>query len=232
MRRSLEIAAKDPAVDGMLVIMTPQGMTNPALIAEKLKPYAKRTGKPVLASWMGGAEVAAGEQILNRAGIPTFPFPDTAVRAFNYMWRYTYNLKGLYETPSLPQRCGCATLQRGNAEQHHADVRESQAARSSPSLSPSSCWRLRHSRPSRRASRPPKKKPSKAAAEIGYPVVVKLHSQTITHKTDVGGVQLNLPTQKRCGGRSSRFRQSVAEKAGAEHFHGVTVQPMVKLRRL
>ncbi len=59
----------------MLVVLTPQDMTNPTQIAEKLKPYAKGCGKPVLASWMGGAEVAAGEQILNQAGIPTFQFP-------------------------------------------------------------------------------------------------------------------------------------------------------------
>ena len=50
---------------------------------------------------MGGAEAAQGEAILNRAGIPTFPFPDTAVRAFHYMWKYSYNLRGLYETPAL-----------------------------------------------------------------------------------------------------------------------------------
>ena len=49
----------------------------------------KLDGKPVLASWMGGADVAAGEEILNRAGIPTFPYPDTAARVFNYMWRYS-----------------------------------------------------------------------------------------------------------------------------------------------
>ena len=52
---------------------------------------------------MGGADVAAGEAILNRARIPTFQYPDTAARAFNYMWRCAYNLKGLYETPSLPE---------------------------------------------------------------------------------------------------------------------------------
>jgi acetyltransferase len=112
--KSLEIAAKDPSIDGMLVILTPQDMTNPTQIAEKLKPYAKGFGKPVLASWMGGAEVAAGEQILNQAGIPTFQFPDSAVRAFNYMWRYSYNLKGLYETPALPQHAE-ADVQRGKA---------------------------------------------------------------------------------------------------------------------
>ncbi len=50
---------------------------------------------------MGGTEVATGEEILNQAGIPTFAFPDTAARMFNYMWKYSYNLRGLYETPTL-----------------------------------------------------------------------------------------------------------------------------------
>src|SRR5512142_2455364 len=85
----------------MLVILTPQSMTVPTKTAEQLRPYAKIDGKPVIASWMGGTEVAAGEEILNDIGIPTFPFPDTAARAFNYMWQYSYNLRGLYETPSL-----------------------------------------------------------------------------------------------------------------------------------
>src|SRR5215471_513729 len=102
-KKALEIAAKDPHSDGMLVILTPQAMTDPTRIAEQLKPLAKQEGKPVIASWMGGVDVAAGEEILNRANIPTFPYPDTAARAFNYMWRYSYNLKGLYETPSMPE---------------------------------------------------------------------------------------------------------------------------------
>src|SRR5512142_179228 len=86
----------------MLVILTPQSMTVPTKTAEQLRPYAKIDGKPVIASWMGGTEVAAGEEILNRAGIPTFSYPDTAAKAFVYMWRNSYNLKGLYETPVAP----------------------------------------------------------------------------------------------------------------------------------
>jgi acetyltransferase len=101
--KALEIAAKDPNSDGMLVILTPQAMTDPTQIAEELKPLAKQEGKPLLASWMGGVDVAAGEAILNRANIPTFPYPDTAARAFNYMWQYSYNLRGLYETPALAE---------------------------------------------------------------------------------------------------------------------------------
>ena len=101
--RALEIAANDPDSDGLLVVLAPQGMTDPAAIAEGLKPYAKSSGKPVLTSWMGGASIASAVTTLNAAGIPTFPYPDTAARAFTYMWRYTYNLRGLYETPSLAE---------------------------------------------------------------------------------------------------------------------------------
>ena len=99
--KTLEVVAKDPNSDGLLVILTPQAMTNPTQTAEKLKAYSQ-LGKPVITSWMGGAEIAAATQILNQANIPTYSYPDTAVRLFNYMWQYTYNLRGIYETPSLP----------------------------------------------------------------------------------------------------------------------------------
>ena len=101
--KALEIASKDPNSDGLLVVLAPQGMTDAAAVAEGLKPYAKSSGKPILTSWMGGTSVAPGVQILNTAGIPTFSYPDTAARAFTYMWRYSDNLRGLYETPALAE---------------------------------------------------------------------------------------------------------------------------------
>ena len=89
--KALEIAAKDPNSDGLLVILTPQAMTDPTQIAEQLKPYAQMSNKPILASWMGGADVATGEKILNSQGIPTYAYPDTAARVFSYMWKSSYN---------------------------------------------------------------------------------------------------------------------------------------------
>src|SRR6516165_11948958 len=79
-KRTVEIAIRDPQSDGLLVILAPQGMTDPARVAERLKPYARGYGKPVLASWMGGKTVAAGIEALNAAGIPTYSYPDTAAR--------------------------------------------------------------------------------------------------------------------------------------------------------
>ena len=225
--KSLEIAAKDPNIDGMLVVLTPQDMTNPTQIAEKLKPYAKGLNKPVLASWMGGAEVAAGEQILNQAGIPTFQFPDSAVRAFNYMWRYSYNLKGLYETPSLPQHEE-AEVQRGKAAHIIQEARSS--GRTILTEYESKQLLTAYGIPTvdtRIAIT--EAEALQAAEEIGYPVVLKLYSFTITHKTDVGGVQLNLRDASAVKTAFQTIRQSVTEKMGAEHVQGVTVQPMVKL---
>ena len=88
----------------------------PAEVADKLKPYATGSGKPLLASWMGGASVAAADSILNGSGIPTFSYPDTAARAFTYMWRYSDNLRTLYETPSLTEGPGPSEKARENVQ--------------------------------------------------------------------------------------------------------------------
>src|SRR5690606_12494499 len=108
--KALSIAEADEQSDGLLVILTPQDMTDPTQTAEHLAPLTRAHGKPVLASWMGGASIAAGEEILNRAGIPTFPYPDAAAQVFNYLGQFSHNLNALYETPML----------RGAAEGAHA----------------------------------------------------------------------------------------------------------------
>ena len=110
----METVAADTSNDGLLAILCPQGMSHPTLTAERLIPFAKGLGKPVLACWMGGAEMTAGIELMNRAGIPTFPYPDTAARIFYYMWRYSYLLRGLYETPVLPH--GAEGPDRARAE--------------------------------------------------------------------------------------------------------------------
>ncbi|MGE5647336.1 MAG: bifunctional acetate--CoA ligase family protein/GNAT family N-acetyltransferase [Acidobacteriota bacterium] len=225
--KALEIVAKDPNADGMLVILTPQSMTDPTKTAEQLKPYAKIEGKPVIASWMGGTEVAAGEEILNRAGIPTFPYPDTAARAFVYMWRNSYNLKGLYETPMA------AASEEAEADRKKADA-IIQAVRKSGRtiLTEFESKQLLATYGIPTVETHIAEDADKAAAlakKIGFPVVLKLYSETITHKTDVGGVVLNLRTEQAVREAFLGIQKSVAEKVGAQHFQGVTVQPMVKL---
>jgi acetyltransferase len=226
--RALEIAARDPNSDGLLVILAPQGMTDPSQIAERLKPYAKEYGKPVIASWMGGNSVAAGEAALNAAGIPTFSYPDTAARAFTYMWRYTYNLRGLYETPTLTERSEPGSKCRTEAEQIIQDARshgrilltevESKQILSLYGI-PTVETRIAAS----------EDEAVRLASEFGFPVVLKVFSQTITHKTDVGGVKLNLQDEAAVRSAYRAIKSSLTEKAGLDQFSGVTVQPMAKL---
>lgn len=231
--RALEIAANDPNSDGMLVILTPQAMTDPTQTAEMLAPYARKLGKPVLASWMGGAEVEAGTKILNHADIPTFDYPDTAARMFDYMANYAGILRRLYETPVLEvgQNGGpdserarsiiAAVRASGRTLLTEYESKQMLAAYGIPIVST-------HIAQSEEEA-------AHSAGKLGYPVVLKLHSETVTHKTDVGGVQLNLQNEWDVREAYRRIQDSVVEKAGefAEdgqpNFLGVTVQPMVKM---
>lgn len=227
--KALELAASDPKADGILVILTPQDMTDPTLIAQALSKHAKIDGKPVIASWMGGPDVEAGEAILNRAGIPTFSYPDAAAQAFIYMWRNTYALKALYETPAFDsddsfdavaaRRIATELIETArNQGRTILDEYESKQLLSAYGI-PTVKTIIASS----------ETEAEKAAQQVGYPCVLKLYSKTITHKTDVGGVKLNLHNAQEVQAAFSAIKNSTREKAGAEHFQGVTVQPMIKL---
>jgi acetyltransferase len=226
--KAVDTVLKDPAGDALLAIIAPQGLADPTATATEMTKYAHTTtGKPVLASWMGGDGVAEGTAILNTAGIPTFSYPDTAARAFTYMWRYTYNLRGLYETPAMIEGPEPAIDARKKVTEFVQQVRtsgrtllnqfEAQQVLASYGI-PVVETRVVASEDEAVAT----------ASVIGYPVVLKLLSNTIAHKTDVDGVRLSLENEDQVRGAFRSIRASVAEKAGAEHFLGVAVQPMVR----
>ncbi len=224
--RALQVVAGDSQVDAVLAILTPQAMTNPTETARGLVGAASHSQKPILASWMGGPLVREGIDILNQAGIPTAPTPNDAVSAFMNLVRYARNLDLLYEMPrdvplafesdrrQLRERLsrlfntGRDILSEGDAKAFLtaygipvAEVREGLGAEEVASL----------------------------ARSIGFPVVLKIVSPQITHKTDVGGVALNLMNE-------DQVRKAYAEMiAGVERvrpdaeIHGVSVQSMVNL---
>lgn len=222
---AVRVTLDDPASDGLLVVLTPQDMTDPTLTAERLRDAVAASGttKPVLASWMGGASVRAGIEILSRADIPNFGFPDTAARTFCAMWRHSDDLAALYETPEpssgddADPEAARAILDatRGGLLDEHASKRLL-AAYGIPTVE------TRIARDEHDAVA--------AAQAIGFPVVVKLWSSTVTHKTDVGGVKLDLGSAEAVASAFRDVRDSVAAKMGPEHFGGVTVQPMIARR--
>ncbi len=224
--KATQIIANDDNYDGLLVVLTPQAMTNPTRTAEELTKVELPRGKPLLTSWMGGGEVAAGRELLRSSSIPSFAYPDDAARVFALMSRHGDQLSLLYETPEAvdgvtdatgPSHEANALLDRIRAERRTLlNERESKdllALYGIPTV------------PTREAATP-----DEAVAEaerLGYPVVVKLRSDTITHKTDVGGVKLDLPDADAVRRAYAEIQESVTTLAGPEHFQGVTVQPFV-----
>ncbi|HEY9889950.1 MAG TPA: GNAT family N-acetyltransferase, partial [Candidatus Obscuribacterales bacterium] len=206
----------------------PQAMTDPTETAEKLKKCTQGADKPVLASWMGGAEVTNGETILNRASIATYRYPDAAARLFNLMWQYSYNLRGIYETPSLLPESEFGTTDRTQVE---AMIQTAQAEQRTLLTELESKQILKaYGIPTVESRAATTVAAAIAHAEdLGYPVVMKLVSKTITHKTDVGGVQLNLQSAEAVRRAYGDIQAAVTAQAGAEHFQGVTVQPMINL---
>ncbi|HLJ40646.1 MAG TPA: bifunctional acetate--CoA ligase family protein/GNAT family N-acetyltransferase [Candidatus Acidoferrales bacterium] len=226
--RALEVAARDSNSDGLLVILAPQGMTDPARMAEKLTPYSKSKKKPVLASWMGGKAVAEGRSILNNAGIPTFAYPDTAARAFNYMWRFSYNLRGLYETPAVADEPEAGEPIRRKVKEIFDRVLASGRSLLT-GIESKEVLDLYGIPTVQTTLAQSETRAVELAQAIGFPVVLKVHSEIVTHKTDVDGVRLNLQNGESVREAFQSIRSSVSAKAGAAAFLGVTIQPMIRL---
>lgn len=224
---AVELVARDPTTDGVLVVLTPQAMTDALATAKKLQAFVRGAGgKPLLASWMGGNAVEAGENVLNAAGIPTFKYPDRAAQAFDYMWNYSANLAALYETPTLldhtvsaepirenVRRIVAAARHRGRVILTEPEAKEILGAYGIPVVEAHPA----HS----------EKEAAAQAVKVGFPVVVKLLSETVTHKSEVGGVRLNVRSVAEVRAAWHAIELSVDAKMGAGHFQGVSVERMI-----
>jgi len=223
--RALDIALSDPGSDGLLVILAPQGMTDPAKVAERVKAHAE-SEKPLLASWMGGRSVGEGMEILKASGIPVFSYPDAAVRAFQSLWSYSDRLRALYETPYPADDPATAKKRRKAAKEIIERAVSSSRVLLTESESKTILQLYEIPTVTTHVANNEEEAVRKADA-IGYPVVLKLHSETVTHKSDVGGVRLNLTNKEQVRLAYRGIAETVAAKAGPKAFLGVTVQPMV-----
>ena len=220
----VEIVAQDPYSDGILIVLTPQSMTDPSATAKGIAEVVKKIGnkKPILASWMGGMNVVEGRAILDAAGIPTYDYPDSASEMFSFMFKHSQNLSQLYETP------------RWCAEMHPESLKVDTIIASAQNCGRTVLTEL-ESKQILSAYGIPTVQTTLAltadeavavANECGYPVVVKINSYTITHKTDVGGVKLNINSPEQVKEAFTEIQTAVDSDA----FLGVTIQPMVNVR--
>ncbi len=182
---ALRLVLADPAVDGVIVIVTPQAMTQIVETAHVVGRISRETDKPILGCFMGEARIRAGIEVLQEYGAPNYPFPERAAAALAAMVWYSRER----ETPILePARfeVDTAAVQKvldrvrseGRVSIGDAEAREILQAYGFPIP------------PSRLAKTP--EEAIQMAEEMGYPVVLKIASPDILHKTDVGGVKLNL----------------------------------------
>jgi acetyltransferase len=217
----------DDGVDAVLVILTPQAMTDPTETAKQVAAAVKDAKKPVLTAWLGGVSVAEGRQVLSDAGLPTYPSPERAIRGLMHLVDHAKNIETLYETPLPSPPDVVFNRDRGG--------RFAQSILSKPdhTLSEIEAKQLldAYGIPTTRAVRAPTaEEAARQAGQIGYPVVLKLLSPDITHKTDVGGVKLNLKDESAVKTAFEQIQQSARAAHPTATIEGVSVQPMANIK--
>jgi acetyltransferase len=227
LEKAVQAVLADAAVDALLVILTPQAMTNPTAAAKALAKLAEASSKPVLAAWLGGKAMRDGLPILADAGVAAYQTPEQAIRAFMTLVAYARNLETLYETPkdvAIQFPYDRAEVKRAFVARHAGGTgtlsedasKELLASYGIPVVKPRVAATAAEA--------------VQLAAEIGYPVVLKIRSPDLTHKTDVGGVALDLASAEMVTAAYNNILRNAAVRRPDARLEGVTVQRMIQAK--
>ncbi len=221
---AIDIALKDPEVHGIVVIYTPQGVANAVDLAKAISKVAKKSTKPILTALMGSKEVEKARQIFYDNKVPTYEFPEEAIKTYMYMYHYARNLENLYETPEdVP-------LDVGTPKNHLKLLLRNAVRAGNLVLSEDdskkflNTYRINVTLPHFAVDA---NAAASAASGMGYPVVMKIQSPDISHKSDVGGVQLDLKSQEEVRKAFQQMMDNVKLNLPQARIEGVTVQQMV-----
>ncbi len=218
---AVQVAMAAPELAGLVIILSPQAMTDPTGVARALAPEVKGKGRPIFAVWMGGDDVAEGVQILNDAGIPTFETPEQAVDTFMEMWFYTRYLELLQDTPPrLTQELSvntrqartfmaqCLSRQGGVlTELESKAILSAYGVPVNPTVAASSAADA-----------------VGVAEMLGFPVALKINSPDISHKSEVGGMRFNLQNESEVAAAYEGITSTVRARNPEAKILGVTVQ--------
>jgi len=223
---ALDICLKDPGVDGAIVILTPQAMTEPTRVAEELVKSADKSNKPILTCWMGGVQVEKARKVFKDAGIPTFRMLENAVDAFWFIGVYNRNQRMLLHAPGRlsshhepPDIIGAQLIIEGvlKEQRHILTEPESMAVLKSFQV-PAVQNGVAHSA----------NEALIVAENIGFPIAMKVLSTDISHKSDAGGVMLNINSAQDVKGAYRELISRVTEKVPDATIAGVTVEQMYR----
>lgn len=257
---ALQIVARDPGVDSLIVMLTPQSMTNPTAIAETIASFAVPLEKPLLAVWMGGPSVRQGRHVLEAAGIPVYVTPEQAVNALAHLvsagkLREQSAPLSLLSDSHISTPVNVTPVNVTPVNYTPVNYTPVNVADAAPlggfSAKISLKWRDRLNNapgllgeiaskelfadysipivPTRLARS--EDEAAALAAEFGFPAVLKIVSPDISHKTDVGGVELNLANTDAVVAAYRRIIASVGRNQPSASIEGVSVQPMVTASR-
>ncbi|MBN2101838.1 MAG: bifunctional acetate--CoA ligase family protein/GNAT family N-acetyltransferase [Candidatus Aenigmarchaeota archaeon] len=220
---AIEACLKDSNVDGVLVILTQQEMTDSAAVARQLVETSKTSSKTVLGAWMGEDDVKEARAVLKRGNIPSYKIPENAVRSFMNMYNYSKNLEMLYETPATIPHAFVPNTNK-NRELLDNIIKTGRNV-----LTESEAKELLSNYEIPTAKNGIAKTSKEAAAissKIGFPVAMKIMSPDILHKTEVGGVRLNIKSREEAGKAFSEIISSAKKKAPKADIHGIFIEEM------
>ncbi len=225
-QQAVDICLEDPGVDGAIVILTPQAMTRPTDVAKAVIKSAKQSSKPILTSWMGGAQVQKARLLFKKARVPDFRTLENAVDAFSYLARYKRNQRLLLQTPARltrgqepPDSDGARLIIEGVLTEQRKILTEPE------SMAVLNAFRIPTVRNAVAHS------PNEAliiAESIGFPVAMKVLSTDISHKSDAGGVRLNINSAQETRGAYRQLVDQVTLRVPDAEISGVTVEKMYR----
>ena len=223
-QHAVQACMEDPGVDGVLTILTPQAMTRPLEAANAVIELSNRYSKPFLACWMGGAQVDSSRAAFNRARKPSFRTPEPAVEVFSYLSAYYQNQKLLMQMPGPlshhlePDVEGARMVIEGALQERRKILSEMESkALLSAFHIPVAQTLVAHS-------------PNEAlliAQQLGFPVAMKVNSPDITHKTDAGGVMLNLANAQAVRAAYHEIIENLQRNRPEARIDGISIEPMI-----
>lgn len=225
-QQAVDICLEDSGVDGAIVILTPQAMTQPTEVAKALVKSAKNSKKPIMTSWMGGGQIKKAGKIFNNAHIPNFSTLENAVDAFSYLARYNRNQRLLLQTPArltsgqkLPDPEGARLIIEGVLTEQRKVLTEPESMAILNAFGvPTVRNAVAHSA----------NEALIIAESIGFPIAMKVLSTDISHKSDAGGVRLNINSAPEVRGAFRQLVDQVKLRVPDANISGVTVEKMYR----
>jgi acetyltransferase len=227
-KATVEACLNDENIDGILIIYTAQAVAEPVEVAKSITELCRSRGyqnKTILTSFMGYGIVEEANRIFNENNIPTYSTPEQAVKTYMYMHQYKSNLELLYQTPeelpvdAAPPKRPLMVIMRDVANENREILNEAEAKTFLEYYN----FPVVRTKMARNAD-----EAAVIASGLGYPVVLKILSPQITHKTEAGGVVLDINNEKDLREAYDKIIQRAKEYNPDAEISGVTVQQMIK----